>query len=116
MIALPRFSEHAVAYLEDFDRRYAGQNDTPLALRLESRIWMGPDEDEIRYTGPHLQVYGRAGTHGSATITDPVNVPVGNSSFLMSRCDVERIGSASIDLLRVHSASGKAFTYVLTIA
>jgi hypothetical protein len=116
MIALPRFSDQAVTYLEDFDRRSADQNDTPVALRLHSRMWMGPDEDEIRYTAPHLRVYGRAGTHGSATITDPVNVPVGNSSFLMSRSDVGRIGSASIDLLRVHSASGDAFNYVLTIS
>src|SRR3954453_13737738 len=113
MSAQPRFSERAVVYLEDFDRRAA--DDRPLSLRTSPAVCHGHGDDAIAYDGPHLIICGYRGTCGTATINDPVKVTVGETSFLMRREDFDRIKSAGIDLLLVLAPSRQRAMHFLTI-
>ena len=108
----PRFSDGAVAYIEE---SVARSDDVPFRLRLLPAMCIGSGEEEITYEGPHLGIYGRAGTDGSATLVDPVPVPVGGCTVLMSRSDFDRTRGVFIDLLGLSSRSGNARTYILAL-
>lgn len=112
----PRFSERAVAHIEDFDARHP--DDAPLRLWLQPSLWWGNDdrpEDAITYDGPNLCICGRDGTAGSATLKNPVTLPVGGCEVVMSPADYEQTKGIFVDLLPLSSSSGNTRMFILAL-
>ena len=107
----PRVSPRVIKYLEDFEVRPA---EGPLGLKLESALCFGSGDEQLTCEGPHLQLYGRGGTH-SASCMDSITVSAGSRSFVMSAADMQAAGGRYVELLPVQSANGESFMYVLAI-
>jgi hypothetical protein len=100
----PRLSDRAAAYIEEFVA--ARPDSAPMCLRLQPSVCWGSGEDTISYDGPHLCFFGREGTAGSATLKDPVSIPVGGCTVLMSQDDAATTRGVFVDLLWLSAPSG----------